>query len=165
MPTREYKRIWCKTCNEFELHSRKSYKDEDKDLICRECGTIYTDVFLKDIPEEKIIEQRKRYKESERKSMEKFLSGSYLFGNPLTDLFKEPGYDTHITESDAGQRAIDEAKAEERRAKWAERQRIRDEERAEEKKFRGLGRNDICLCGSGKKYKKCCWSKIEQIQR
>ena len=30
-------------------------------------------------------------------------------------------------------------------------------------KFRDLGRNDKCVCGSGKKYKKCCinidWSK------
>lgn len=26
-----------------------------------------------------------------------------------------------------------------------------------------LGRNDLCSCGSGKKYKKCCLNKIETI--
>ena len=31
--------------------------------------------------------------------------------------------------------------------------RILKEERL---KFKDVGRNDICLCGSGKKYKKCC---------
>ena len=25
-----------------------------------------------------------------------------------------------------------------------------------EEKFKGTGRNEICPCGSGKKYKKCC---------
>lgn len=24
-----------------------------------------------------------------------------------------------------------------------------------------IGRNDPCLCGSGKKFKKCCWSKFQ----
>ncbi|MBU3181702.1 SEC-C domain-containing protein [Clostridium psychrophilum] len=23
-----------------------------------------------------------------------------------------------------------------------------------------IGRNDLCICGSGKKYKKCCGSKV-----
>lgn len=34
--------------------------------------------------------------------------------------------------------------------------------RAEKK----IGRNDKCLCGSGKKYKKCCavWKKIKYIK-
>jgi len=26
-----------------------------------------------------------------------------------------------------------------------------------------IGRNDICICGSGKKYKKCCGSKVIQL--
>lgn len=28
-----------------------------------------------------------------------------------------------------------------------------------EKKIKNIGRNDICICGSGKKYKKCCGKK------
>ncbi|HEY8890167.1 MAG TPA: SEC-C metal-binding domain-containing protein [Clostridium sp.] len=26
-----------------------------------------------------------------------------------------------------------------------------------------MGRNDTCICGSGKKYKKCCGSKVIQL--
>ncbi|MDP7462992.1 MAG: SEC-C metal-binding domain-containing protein, partial [SAR324 cluster bacterium] len=26
----------------------------------------------------------------------------------------------------------------------------------------GIGRNDACPCGSGKKYKRCCGSKVQQ---
>lgn len=29
--------------------------------------------------------------------------------------------------------------------------------------YKGLGRNDTCICGSGKKYKKCCLTKCEKI--
>jgi len=28
-----------------------------------------------------------------------------------------------------------------------------------------IKRNDECLCGSGKKYKKCCMTRVEQIER
>lgn len=27
-----------------------------------------------------------------------------------------------------------------------------------------VGPNDPCGCGSGKKYKKCCWTKDQQVQ-
>ena len=34
-------------------------------------------------------------------------------------------------------------------------------ERIEKKStLKGLGRNNKCICGSGKKFKKCCWSKL-----
>jgi len=29
-------------------------------------------------------------------------------------------------------------------------------------KYKGIGRNELCPCGSGKKYKKCCLNKIER---
>ena len=29
---------------------------------------------------------------------------------------------------------------------------------------KNIGRNDPCPCGSGKKYKKCCFSKIDNAQ-
>jgi tetratricopeptide (TPR) repeat protein len=28
-----------------------------------------------------------------------------------------------------------------------------------------IGRNDPCICGSGKKYKRCCLAKVEQAER
>ncbi|MDI3310260.1 MAG: SEC-C domain-containing protein [Thermoanaerobacterium sp.] len=32
-------------------------------------------------------------------------------------------------------------------------------------KIFGIGRNDDCICGSGKKYKKCCMNNIEEIKK
>jgi len=37
--------------------------------------------------------------------------------------------------------------------------------RAERPKEVALGRNDQCWCGSGKKYKKCHWTKDQAEQR
>ena len=34
-----------------------------------------------------------------------------------------------------------------------------------EKHKRNISRNDLCLCGSGKKYKKCCMDKYKESQR
>ncbi|WKV07863.1 SEC-C metal-binding domain-containing protein [Thermoanaerobacterium sp. CMT5567-10] len=28
-----------------------------------------------------------------------------------------------------------------------------------------ISRNDYCICGSGKKYKKCCMNNIEEIKK
>ena len=33
------------------------------------------------------------------------------------------------------------------------------EERSELKQREGIGRNDKCFCGTGKKFKKCCMNK------
>lgn len=32
-------------------------------------------------------------------------------------------------------------------------------------RFRGLGRNEPCMCGSGKKFKKCCYDKFSGAKR
>jgi len=161
MPTREYKRIWCKTCNEFELHYH-NYKDNN--LVCKECGTVYTDVYLKDIPKEKIIEQRKRYKLYRKESFNKMFSRmAYVSSLSMFNPFAETD-DVEIIESDAGQRAIDE---EERQERKKEREQIiieREKEKERYKQFIKLNRNDLCICGSGKKYKNCCWHEIQKIR-
>ena len=36
--------------------------------------------------------------------------------------------------------------------------RIKREITARENKTKKIGRNDPCGCGSGKKFKKCCWT-------
>ena len=117
MPTRIYQRIWCKKCNEFELHSRKG-----DDLICESCGTTYTDVYLKDIPEEHLIEQRKRYTESQSNRfndiyMQIFKSPEQRQMEQFAEMFSEPGSDVEVIESDAGQKSIDDTKREEARKK------------------------------------------------
>lgn len=169
MPTKTYYRKWCKKCNAFELHSTKWNEGSNSTFQCVVCDTEYSNILLKDIPEDKLIEQRKRYSDAKRLTDEKylnmFLQGGYggLGGNPLEDLFRED-IEPEIRESDAGQKHIDDEKRKEQEAVRA----IRREQRAKDlelvAKYTKLGRNDICICGSGKKYKKCCLAKITEIE-
>jgi uncharacterized protein YchJ len=158
MPTIEYKRLWCKKCTDWELFEQQ-YPNWT-DWFCRECETAHENVLLSEIPEEKILEQRKRYIEWNKKSTNEFLTE---FMTPNVRALKEfmhmmspPGTDIEIRESDAGQHAIDD---ERRRYKEEERQKKAEEKEKIKQhllKYRGLNRNDKCVCGSGKKYKKCC---------
>jgi len=63
--------------------------------------------------------------------------------------------DLEIIESDGGYKAI-----EENRNKVLEEARVKREKAVA---YKNLGRNDVCLCGSGKKYKKCCLTKYTNI--
>jgi len=135
-------RLWCKKCNNFTLHKNvKKENSEEEIKVCIDCNTEYTDVVLEDIPLEKLKEQRQRYKAWVAREYKKNLIKLFLASeknkkrNKIT--FKED--EEQIYESDIGQRIIDE----------------------EIKKYSKLGRNDICICGSGLKYKKCCWKRIE----
>jgi len=144
MPTITYHRNWCTACNDFTLH----YADK-----CKTCktDTNYA-ILIKDIPREKIMEQRQRYKQSKRKGLG-ILGGAYFKqDNPFSTEFPKP----EIIESDAGQEAIDEkryAMYEEERKK-----RIQLQEEAN-KTYLKLGRNDICPTCSAEglniKFKKC----------
>jgi uncharacterized protein YchJ len=71
------------------------------------------------------------------------------------------GSDVRIIEADAGQKEIDD----ENHRIYVENEKIRAEETRlfleDQKKYAHLGRNDKCLCGSGKKYKKCCLTKFK----
>ena len=166
MPTQTYYRIWCKTCNDFTLPHR-SHKNmlEDKpvEAQCNDCKTEYTDIFLSEIPEAKLVEQRKRYTEKKRKEMEDLFSFKFL-SDMTRSPFDEDWPKPEIVESDAGQKSIDEAaqkiRDEEHRLEQIDRQR-----QVEEKiKYSSVGRNDLCLCGSGKKYKKCCLQRISEYR-
>ena len=162
-------RYFCKTCEDFELHKRifsdettnelfsHCIFDEEKNpvFICTSCNTQYTRTLLSEVSDEKIEAQRKRYREykaNEFAELTKFMTRQD--NSLLTDLFREPSnkFETKIIESDAGLKAIQEAER-------LEEKRIRQEKYAEQQKFKNVGRNDTCLCNSGKKYKKCCHSK------
>lgn len=170
MPTRTKYRIWCKTCQEFMFHSEIEKDVDERRFSCDSCDTVYTDIFLKDISEEKLQEQRKRYQEKHKKDMEK------MFGNllespeqrrikELIHMFSPPGTaKLEVYESDAGQKQIDEAIRKKRMEELEGRRKIRDEQRAEAAKYTKLGRNDACICGSGLKYKKCCLSRIKSYK-
>jgi len=160
-PVKTLKRTWCKTCNEFKLHETK--KLFDKDWFCKECDTEYTDIYLSEIPEEKLLEQRKRYTESQKRDRIDIYS-MLLMGRGLESIGYNSGFgDTEIRESDAGQREIDEIKQMEIELVREKRRVQRQKDLELKQSFHKLGRNDKCLCGSEKKYKKCCYSKIQKI--
>ena len=162
MPTIEYKRVWCLKCQDWKLH--KQYYPNWDDWFCEDCETKHESTFLKDIPEEKILEQRERYKESERESMDKIL-GEFMNPNLhfLREMFSEPGSDVRIIEADAGQVAIDKKIKEKEAKKRMERHEKRIQDEAEIKKYKDLRRNDKCICGSSLKYKKCCLTRINEL--
>lgn len=157
-----YRRIWCKTCNEFELHTQ----NDDKS-ICNECGTEYTDVFLKDIPTDKLEEQRERWKESQRKHMDEtmkmIMNPGYNRMKELIHMFSEPKQKIEISESDAGQEEIDKMEREEFQRKQEIKRRVNAQYQDYIKKFKGVNRNELCPCGSGLKYKKCCENNKAQF--
>ena len=66
---------------------------------------------------------------------------------------------SHIIESDCGQKAIDEAETKEIELKYQQKRSFKIRNKG---KFKGLGRNDKCACGSNIKYKNCCLDKNEK---
>lgn len=157
MPIRTYNRTWCKTCNDWTLHRMNNNNDKQ---ICNDCDTEFTTTYLIDIPEEKLIEQRKRYIESTNPM--KVLTSILHDSSPsvqMAKMFQSPGSEIQITEEDAGQKKIREQRVKEYNERYVERDRLRKEAL----KYKHLNRNDICICGSGKKYKQCCLSKYQNL--
>lgn len=157
MPTITKYRLWCSSCQEWQLFLHKIFSSSGEIEPCPVCSTPHADTPLENIPIDKINEQRKRYKEHKNPFNSFF--GLILSASSALD-FRPPGSDIQIVEHDAGQKAIDKKED----AEYTERQKIRAAEtRAfleEQTKYTSLGRNNVCICGSGKKYKKCCWSKF-----
>lgn len=149
-------RVWCSTCKDWELFERPTNpiakiveEAEGKTSVCSSCGTPHVPALLTDIPKEKLLEQRERYKESKSREWQQMVTSmmSGGFGATL-------GSSNRIIESDAGQKAIDEARKQKE-------QELIAAYKAEKLKFVGVRRNDKCACGSKQKYKKCCWIKYQ----
>lgn len=161
MPTIVRKRAWCSTCNDWKLFT--DHKPNDEDWFCMTCENPHVSVKLSEIPKDKLLEQRERYKKRNREFFHKYLS----FANPYQEIFdmlKEPGSDVEIIEADAGQKYIDEENQRARQKALAEYRENKDAAKEECIKFHNLGRNDTCACGSGKKYKKCCIERIDDLK-
>ncbi|MCK9574675.1 MAG: SEC-C metal-binding domain-containing protein [Candidatus Pacearchaeota archaeon] len=171
-------RHWCTKCQDWEFFKIEkivvidSVPDENaktKRWVCTECGTEHVDVMLKDIPKEKLAEQRQRYIKSKEEKMIKayksfFQSSQQSQMEQFIHMFSEPEIGIEIVEADAGQKYIDEEnqriRTEEREKRIAE----RNQRLADYAPYRKLGRNDKCLCGSDKKYKKCCQPKFQDLE-
>jgi hypothetical protein len=159
MPTRILKRQWCKTCQDYKTYQPKTLFE--KEWLCDVCETPYTKTDISEIPQEKIEEQRKRWTEKNKRD----------FGNIYTSMLLGFGLDaitsmssTEIKEADAGQREIDDEYRKQLEITRQKQLEIRKEKLELKEKYKNLGRNDICICGSGKKYKKCCLTKISKIR-
>lgn len=147
MPTQpSFRRLWCVNCQEWELFDKDfSFNDLLTPLFCAKCKTqIDENVTLGDIPKEKILEQRQRYKENRKNSNRMALGLLMSLGmNSVSGLSER-----RIVEHDAGLLEIEK-----------ERSRIEQEKRqelyAERAKYVKVQRNQICPCGSGKKFKHC----------
>lgn len=151
MPTQPTSyRKWCKNCKDWEIFT----PEFGKELTCNTCECISESYRLSEIPIEKLEEQRIRWVKQRRSNFSTLIN----FAEILSYYDNSIGYDhSNLIESDAGQQAIDDKKT----ADWkAECARKKDEVN----KYRSIGRNDLCLCGSQKKYKKCCWSKIQSYK-
>ena len=166
MPTRTFYRQWCQKCQDWELFHAVSY--EDKTIVCTVCKTPHAKTLLKEIPEEKLIEQRERFK-AKRKAGYKNMLNELMMDQEsrnileMVHMFSPPGYDDEIIEGDAGQKAIDEIYAERRRKEIEEREAKKQEAKVECAIYGNTRRNDECACGSHKKYKKCCMDRIEGL--
>ena len=168
MPTRELKRLWCKKCNDWELFEQQYPNWQD--WFCKKCESKKEKVLLSEIPEEKLIEQRKRYIEWNHKSVNQFMGEMMMSPEQrnlkeLVHMFSPPGSDweTEIIESDAGQHAIDEAKKKKREEERAKETEEKEKVKQDLLKYKGIQRNDLCACESGKKYKKCCLEKVNSL--
>lgn len=160
MPTIEYKRLWCKKCKDWELFEVSW--GSDKTLKCKECGTVHEPAKLSEIPSEKIIEQRDRYNKSQSDSMNKMLGRMMMSPEEsnlreMMHMFSSPGssHDVEIIEADAGQIELNRIEREKRQEAAIKRAAEKEEARIELSKYKNIQRNDLCPCGSGKKYKKC----------
>jgi hypothetical protein len=165
MPTRVLKRQWCRTCQDYTIHNTK--KLFDKEWFCESCDTEYIKTDISEIPEEKLLEQRKRWSEKNKRDFGNIYT-SMILGTDLTSIFNSPlyntGFETEIKEDDAGQNKINEELRREKELEYEKQYRIRHEQLELKKKYKNLGRNDKCICGSDLKYKNCCLTKISKIR-
>ena len=153
MPQSTRYRYWCKTCNGFALHTAVDdiNTDEEAKLLCQ-CGTIYTPIKIKDIPQGLIAEQRVRFKEFRKRQLAQSFGLLSMMGALGSFGSFGHGESSRIIEGDAGLKHEEEVIE-------ARRKVVKEEKRLEVLKYRDTGRNDVCLCGSGLKYKKCCLFK------
>lgn len=142
-------RLYCNNCNDFTIHDKIKNNDE-VEYICT-CKSIHVPVDLSTIDPIKIEEQQKRYSQQAGD----FFKESVYFNpsNAFDDFFKPvEGPQTKIIEDDAGLIEVQNIAMQKRREE-------RRKQQEEVLQYKQVNRNDTCLCGSGKKYKKCCLLK------
>jgi uncharacterized protein YchJ len=146
IPFKKY-RTYCKTCQNFTIHSWKSKED----IHCDACDTKDTGYIINEIDPQLIEEQRKRYQRYKLEGLNSIYS-KFIKGYGLQGIMELDNIRQDIQECDAGQINIDKQK---KALKEAEEMEYQQEVQWFKNNFKLLGRNDKCGCGSGKKYKQC----------
>lgn len=152
MPTPKPKhRTYCKSCDNFTIHT--------SDYICETCRTEYTPYRPSEVSEDKILQQRKRYKD---RKAENFMGlyGKFILGVGLEAIMNLDSIKQEIIECDAGQVEIDKRVKEYKQLEKEEREKVLEDFNTN---YKHLNRNDKCSCGSGKKYKQCCLLKFRNL--
>ena len=144
-------RYWCATTNDYELFSEK-----DGEFICDKCSSPKVEVEITTIPEEKIEEQRNRFRNMRRTDFAKMMEVyEFMSQNPNSEM---PILESDsVMETDAGLLALEK---QERELKEAAKQAMIEDIAAD----KGIGRNEPCKCKSGLKYKKCCLNRIQSYR-
>jgi len=142
-------RHWCKTCNEWE-----SFEVKEEELTCQKCSSLFEEVDLTTIPEEKIEEQRNRFRNMRRTDFQQMMSiYQFMATNPDSDVPMLEST-TSVVEDDAGLLALEKLERERKEAEY-------QAKLVDIAAHKHLGRNDKCTCNSGKKYKQCCLIRIK----
>ena len=80
MPQIIMQRLWCKSCADWKLFDKNI---GDEELKCYTCKTDHVNTLLSEIPEEKLLEQRKRYKEEKSRQFRETMGLMNMMGlNP-----------------------------------------------------------------------------------
>lgn len=155
-------RFWCSECKEFTVQKLHGG--------CLTCGTVTKDYNISDVPEEKINEQRERYKQVQKsKYNNKMLHYIPMIFGQISE-FNEDYFSKHkgedIYETDAGLKKIEEYNQLEHEKRIKERDDLIEEY---DLYFKKANRNDNCPCGAKDengnplKYKKCCMKRFNRI--
>jgi uncharacterized protein YecA (UPF0149 family) len=153
--------MWCKQCQDYTLFNTPIQIGKSSEPQCRVCQKEFEEHYLSEVPEAKIMEQRERYKLSERQSKE--LSSYLKILQASNNHFSQEWEKPTIYETDAGQKRIDAIEYNKKVEKHNALVDARNKLREEAIKYNKLGRNDTCLCGTGLKFKKCCLGKYRDF--
>ncbi len=157
MPKQFFYRQWCIQCQDYTLFIYPFNPQINVDSpSCNQCGTSFQEHKLSEVPSEKQELQRSRYKEMKASKFNKRLRTYLTMGNDAYSSFERA--ESEIIECDAGQDGIDNLKTKQ----YNDAKRIIESERLDAQKYKHLGRNELCLCNSGLKYKKCCFQKYSK---
>lgn len=135
-------RKYCTHCKDFKVF------DND---ICETCinGFVFTDIY--EIPNDILLKQQSRFlKQRSNKIRSEFGTYNMFFGgfNFLSSNIPSKNPKNEILEGDAGVLYIEKEMDNEKYKEYFE---IKEELDL----YKDIKRNDKCLCGSNKKYKKC----------